>query len=361
MKITYLLVATLLVITACGGTDKEKLTKLITDRDALNAQIATLEKTVDADSTAVKFKEVAVEALAAKSFEHYIDIQGKVDGEEIVDINAKMPGTIQTVLVEEGRSVTKGQVLATLESESISKNIEAVKTQYELVKSLYERQKNLWDQKIGTEVQFLQAKTSKEAMEKQIAAANEQLELAKIKAPISGTIEMFSAKVGAYAMPGMPLARIVNPTRLKVTAELSESYASKVRTGNDIIVDFPSLGKTLNNKISFAAKYINPASRSFTIESKLPNDADFRANMIAVVKVNDYKNAKALALPVNLIQKDETGYYVMVANKNVAKKIIVTKGIDYNGVAEITSGLTAGDQIITKGYQDLNDGDAIKF
>jgi membrane fusion protein, multidrug efflux system len=365
MKITYITIAALLVLTACGGgNSKEKLAQLIANRDKLNTEIEALEKEVGStDTTAkiIKYKEVAVEAIAIKTFEHFIDIQGKVDGEEVVDINAKMPGTIQSVLVDEGRSVTKGQVLATLESEAISKNIEAVKTQYELVKSLYERQKNLWDQKIGTEVQYLQAKTSKEAMEKQIAAANEQLEMAKIKAPISGTIEMLNAKVGSYAMPGMPVARIVNPTRLKVTAELSESYASKVRTGNEIIVDFPSLGKSIRNTISFAAKYINPSNRSFTIESKLATDPDYRANMIAIVKVNDYKNTKALVLPVNLIQKDETGFYVLVADKNVAKKVVVTRGNDYNGMAEITSGLTAGDQIITKGYQDLNDGDAIKF
>jgi membrane fusion protein (multidrug efflux system) len=366
MKITYIAVAALLVVlTACGGgSDKDKLAKLIADRETLNTQIADLETKVgltDTTTKIIKFKEVAVEPVELSTFEHYIDIQGKVDGEEVVDINAKMPGTIQTVLVQEGRAVTKGQVLATLESESISKNIEAVKTQYELVKSLYERQKNLWDQKIGTEIQYLQAKTSKEAMEKQIAAANEQLEMAKIKAPISGTIEMFNAKVGNYAMPGMPIARIVNPAHLKVTAEMAESYASKVHTGNDIIVEFPSLSKTLHNKISFAAKYINPASRSFTIESKLPFDDDFRANMIAVVKVNDYKNAKAMVLPVNLIQKDETGFYVMVADKTTAKKVIVTKGVDYNGMAEITSGLAVGDQVITKGYQDLNDGDVIKF
>lgn len=366
MKITYIAAAALLVLTACGGgSDKDKLAKLIADRETLNTEIADLETKVgltDTTSKIVKFKEVAIAPVALTTFEHYIDIQGKVDGDEVVDISAKLPGALQSILVQEGSSVVKGQLLATVESETISKNIDALEVQYTLLKTVYERSKNLWDQKIGTEMQFLENKARKEAMEKQIAATNEQLELAKIKAPITGTVEMFSAKVGNYVSPQMgPIARIINPSKLKVKAEMAESYASKVHTGNDIIVEFPSLSKTLHNKISFAAKYINPASRSFTIESKLPFDDDFRANMIAVVKVNDYKNAKAMVLPVNLIQKDETGFYVMVADKTTAKKVIVTKGVDYNGMAEITSGLAVGDQVITKGYQDLNEGDVIKF
>lgn len=370
MKQLSILSVVLFLLAACagkGGDKTSELEKLKSDRDKLNEQIAALEKEIGkADTTArQKIKEVAFEPVTLKAFEHYIDVQGKVDGDEVVDIHVKMPGTIQTVQAEEGKAVTKGQILATMEADAIQKNLEALRTNYELVKTMYEKQKNLWDQKIGTEVQYLQAKTQKESLEKQIASVQEQLDMTRIKAPINGTLEMLNVKVGSYAMPGMPVARVINPDKLKVSAEVAESYATKVKAGDAVVIEFPDLKKSINESVSFAAKYINPASRSFTVESKLASGDDYRANMIAILKVRDYYNQKAMVVPVNLIQKDEEGEYVLVAstenNKKVAKRVAISKISDYRGMAEVTGQLKEGDKLIIKGYQDLNDGEEIKF
>lgn len=369
MKNLSLAFALTLLLAACGGADKKaQLEKLIAEREALNIKIADLEKEVGGDTTRnenMKVKEVAFEQVTLKEFSHYIDVQGKVDGDEVVDINVKMPGTIQTVVAQEGKPVVKDQILATLESNSIQKNIDAMRTQYELAKTMFEKQKALWDQKIGTEIQYLQAKNQKEAVEKQMAVAQEQLDMTRIKSPINGTLEMLNVKVGGYAMPGMPVARVVNPDKLKVTAEVAESYASKIKTGNEAIIEFPDLNKSINTQISFAAKYINAASRSFTVESKLGSDEDYRANMLAILKVRDYNNPKAIVIPVNLIQKDETGTFVLIAvdnaGKKIAKRVNVTSVCDYKGMAEVTGQLKEGNKLITKGYQDLNDGEEIKY
>ena len=370
-KSAFILAVTVLFVSCNGDSDdkKTKLSKLKAQRDKLSEEIALLENELSNSDTTmlknIKIKEVAFETVVIKTFEHYIDVQGKIDGDEVVDINVKMPGTVQAVMADEGKVVSKGEVLATIESDAIQKNLDALKAQYDLIKILYEKQKNLWEQKIGTEVQFLQAKAQKESMEKQIAALNEQLDMTRIKSPINGTLEMINAKVGSYAMPGMPVARVVNTSKLKVSAEVSESYANKVKTGDAVIIEFPNLNKSIKEKVSFAAKYINPASRSFTVESKLASDDEYRANMIAILKVRDYINEKALVVPVNLIQKDEEGDYVLVAysEKGIkkAKKIKVSRVNDYKGMVEVSGELKEGDNLITKGYQDLNDGEEIKY
>lgn len=374
MKQLIILTTTAIVLlSSCGGGDKSaQLEKLKADRTKLNEQIALLEKEVGAtggDSAKAtdnsKLKQVSLEAVTLKPFAHYIDVQGKVDGDENVTVTVKMAGIIARIAVEEGASVSKGQILAELENDAITKGIDEVKVQLDLAGIMYGKQKNLWDQKIGTEVQFLTAKAQKESLEKRMASLQEQLDMTRIKAPIAGTLEEFGLKIGQAAMPGMSVARVINPSKLKVVAEVAEGFASKVKVGNDVKIEFPDLNKIIDSKLSFTSKYISPLSRSFVVESKLANSDDYRANMVAVVKVNDYKKDKTFVVPVNMIQNSEEGTFVLAAEekggKKLVKKLMVTKGLDYNGNAEILSGLSEGDQLIVKGYQDLNEGQEIKY
>jgi RND family efflux transporter MFP subunit len=239
-----------------------------------------------------------------------------------------------------------------------------MKSQLELANTVYERQKNLWDQKIGTEVQFLQAKTNKESLEKQLAALQEQNEMTRIKSPISGTVDDVNVKVGENISPGMPAARIVNSNDLKLVAKISEAYVSLVQKGNTVRINVPELKKDIEAKVTFVGRNIDPLSRTFTIEVDLKSKPELRPNMTAIVKVIFNTAKDALVVPVNVVQTLNNEKVVYVAEKKgkdvVAKKKVVTVEGVYNNQAQV-KGLEPGDQVITFGYQGLNDGEVIKI
>ncbi len=216
---------------------------------------------------------------------------------------------------------------------------------------MYEKQKRLWDQKIGSEVQYLQSKTTKESLERQISSLKQQIEKFKIKSPINGTIEECNIKVGGVVTPDPRLAayRVVAFKNLKVSAEVSEAYSSHVQEGDRLIVLFPDINKEIEAKVDFVSKYINPVNRTFIIETKITDGIkDLKANMIAIIQINDYHSENAVQVPMNVIQTDLSGSYVYVVRQkddyHTAAKQAVTIGNSYNGIAEITEGLNAGDK-----------------
>ncbi len=241
-------------------------------------------------------------------------------------------------------------------------------TQLVLANDLYNKQKNLWDKKIGTEVQYLTAKANKESIEQRYSTLHEQMEMAKFKSPINGTVEEIPFKVGQAVSPGMPGSsiRVINMSRVKVVAEVAEAYSANIQTGNDVIVIFPDIKQEVASKVTFTSRYIDPTNRTFTVESRLESSPiEFRANMIAKIRINDYTNSQALVLPVNLVQNSMEGYYVATAQKNSenysVKRKLVKTGTTYNGLVEILEGLQPGDKVITTGYMNLQDGEAISF
>jgi len=365
-------IALAVVLAACSATtpdSKEQLAKLKEQQADIAKKIATLEKEIDAatpDSakTKVKTKEVAVTEVTPHSFDHYIQTQGSVEAENNIAVTAQTPGVVTQVYVKEGQQVSKGQLLAQTENSMMVQGIEAQKSQLELAKAVYERQKNLWDQKIGTEVQFLQAKTNKEALEKQIASQQQQLEMTRIKAPISGTVDQVIAKVGEAVSPGQPAFRVVNVSDLKLVAEISEAYITDIKNGNKVIVQIPELKKDVTSKVTFVGKTINPLSRTFTVEVSLKSEKDLRPNMTGVIKVVYQTAPEAITVPVNVVQEvnDEKIVYVAESDgkQTVARKKVITVDGVFNGVAQV-QGLNKGDKVITFGYQGLNDGEFIKI
>jgi membrane fusion protein, multidrug efflux system len=373
MKFTQILALALMLIVpfACGDSGEKdptaQLVALKADRDALDAKIADLEKKIGAAAGPVKkIKTVALSALKSTNFQHFIDLQGKVSAEDIQQATSKMPGTLEKVLVKTGDNVRKGQLLATLDDQVMQKSMVQLETQLRFAEDLYNRQKGLWDQKIGTEIQFIQARTSKEAIEQQIATMREQMGQSNIYAPLSGTVDMVILKSGQAIAPGMPLCNIINMSNLKISGDVTEAYASKVRQGDQVKVVFPDLNKEITTKVKYVSKSINPMNRTFAVECFLPSGADYRANQVAVMKIVDYSKTNTIVIPVNLIQVAEDGDFVLIAEKtaeNLAtvKKVLVKQGQNYNGEVEILSGLKAGDQVITTGFQDVNSGETIAF
>ncbi len=365
-KITLIL-ALLTLAVSCGPADKNKeLEKLKKQHSEIDSKIKQLESELNKDKESI-LRTVAVEISEVKKepFSHFLEVQGRVDGEDNIGVSAQMPGVITSIFVKEGDRVSKGQVLALLESSALQKQYESAKTQLDFATSVYNKQKALWDQQIGSEIQFLTAKNNKETAEKGVAALKDQLEMTKIKSPINGSVEEVNLKVGQMAQPGMPAVRVVNFSSVKVVADIAESYAAIVKPGAKALITIPDLNKEIEAKVDFTSKYINPVNRTFLTEIRLkPGETGFRANMIARVRINDYTNPDAIVVPVSLVREAGEGKYVYVAENNngqtLAKKRAVTVGQSYNGMSEITKGLKPGDKIITTGYNNLVEGQPLK-
>jgi len=370
-KIIYYVAAIAFMVSCSQGTDKTaELQKLKLEREKLNDQIATLETEINPDGIKAEQKAITVNISDAAEcvFNHYIKVQGTVDGDQNIAVSPQMAGLVTAVYVKEGTPVKKGQVMAELDAQMVQTSLDEVNTQLELAKNVYEKQAILWEKKIGSEMQYLQAKTNKESLERRVSTINEQLKMAKIISPISGTVESVPLRVGQMASPGVPTStiRVINMSVAKISADVSETYALRIKNGNPALVNFPDLGKEIETKLNFTSRFIDPTNRTFKVECKIvANDFELRANMMAYIKIKDYVNEKAFCLPVNIIQSDQTSKFVFIARQNgadwIAEKQIVKTGLDYDGTMEILDGLSVGDKIITAGYQSLNAGEKVIF
>lgn len=379
-KLFFLSILSLAV--ACGGNDnsiegkKASLESLKKQALELNAQIANLEKELAKSGAGATTQAVVVNIspVVSQDFNHYIEIQGKIESESVSFVTPRAGGgQVKAVYVKRGDKVKKGQLLLQLDNSLIkqsvaaaAQNIETVKAQAALAKSVYEKQKNLWEQNIGSEIQLLTAKTNAEALGSQLKAAMEQLGMAKdqlaftsIYSDVDGVAEEVNVKVGEIFM-GAGQLKIVNTDKLKLTSQVPENYAGKINVGTDVTLIFPDLDKTLDTKLTVVGKVIDPLSRSFFVEAKLPMDKNFRPNQLAQVKIKDYTKKNAISIPINIVQNDDKGKFVYVAaNENgklIARKRMVTTGEFYANAIEILSGLAAGEQVVTEGYQNIFDG-----
>jgi len=364
-------IVVLFLMFSCSNDKQAQLTKLKQEQTDLTYKIKNLEsevKSTQKDLNPDKFKFVALTEVKTSMFDHFIKVQGKLDGDQNAGVFAEAPGTVSAKYADVGQNVVKGQVLAQIDDQQYRSQLEGLETQYKFASDMFDKQKRLWDQKIGSEVQYLQSKTTKESLERQIASLKQQTDKFKIKSPIDGTIEECNIKVGGVVSPDPRLAayRVVAFKNLKVTAEVSEAYSSRVQNGDKLIVSFPDVNKQIETEVSFVSKYINPVNRTFLIETKINTTSpDLKANMIAIIQINDYHSEKSILVPMNVIQTDMDGSYVYVIRPkdkfNAAFKQPVTIGNSYNGVAEILKGLSVGDRVISVGYQELVDGEYVRF
>ena len=336
--------------------------------EKLRGEIQALETELNAydSSKTSSGKTVKLLTIAPTKFTHSIDIQGRVDAEESVSVGPQMPGMIKRVNVQPGDKVAAGQVLAELDADAMIQQLSALKIQRDLTKQIYDRQQNLWDQKIGTEIQLLQIKAQYEAMEKQVAALQEQIDMSRIKAPMAGTVDQVGLKVGEMASPGFTTIVIVNTSKLRVKGEVAEGYVAKVKQGCDVQIVLPDANnKIIETKMTYAGRLINKLNRTFNVEVAIaPNETDVVPNMVAVMKINDHTNDSAKVVPLAAIQQGADGKnYVYVAvkkdGKYFAERREISFTVSYNGYAEIETGLNYNDMVVTEGYADLNAGDEI--
>lgn len=350
---------------SCGGKHEESLSDLKAKQAELKTQLSEISTKISKLEGDSGKKFVLVEAMpvSPEIFKTYINVQGRVDADENVSLSSEMPGTITKINVKAGDEVSKGQILAETDARALQQSISDLQTNADLVNQMFTKQKALWDQKIGTEVQFLQAKTQKESMEKKMMTLQEQVRMTKIISPINGTVDAVDVKLGQLTAPGMPAIRVINFSNLKLKADLAESYASKVHKGDEVLVKFPDSSDTLTSRVIYSSRAINTLNRTFGVEIALDNKKEFHPNQIAILNINDYRSSKpVIAIPLNFVQKDLKGSrFVLVADNKKAAKRHVTLGKEYGGKVEILNGLSETDLLITSGYDGLNEGDAIEI
>ena len=366
MKRYFPILLMIVFIVACGQPTAQEKLKNLKDREAkLKEEIAKLEIEVNKGDTLKKKKSVVVTPVKDTVFEHYIDIQGNVDARENVNVSSKIPGMVTAIYVKEGQAVSKGQTLAQVDDQVLQSNMAELRTQLDLARTLFEKQQNLWKQQIGSEVQYLNAKNQKESLERKMATMQDQLSQARIISPITGTVDAVIVKLGDNAAPGSPAFRVVNNSNLRVLANLAEAYAGLVKTGDAVVLNFPDIDKQIRTRIGFAAKVIDPLSRTIKVEVPLQSDPALRPNMITQMKIIDYIAPHAMVIPVNVIQYSMGKPYVIIAQQSkdglIAKRKEIELGRTYNDKAEIKGGLQAGQQVVTTGYQGLNDNDLIQL
>ena len=319
----------------------------------------------------VKVDEALVSVIAVKdtTFNHYLEIQGSVDTKENILIQPEMPGTLVSLNVKAGQKVSKGQILGRVDDGGSSQQVANLETQYQLAKTTFERQKNLWNQKIGSEIQYLQAQTQMISLQKSVAQAKAQLSKTVIRAPFSGTIdEVFVERGQVVAASQQGLMRIVNLGNMYVSTSVPETYIGKLKVGTEVDVFLTSLNKTYKGKVRQVGNFINPNNRSFGIEVGVPNpDNLLRPNQVAKLKIIDYTTKNAIVVPTNVVQEDGKGDKFVFTAINIngktgtAKKVLVKVGQSSDNVTEILSGLSSNDVIVTEGVNTISDGMKLNF
>lgn len=363
MKNSLIIFVMVALISACGSSDKKaELEKLKKQKSDIETKISALEEELAKSDTTKKEKLIDVLAisLSPQTFKTYIEVQGRIDADENVALSSEMPGTVTKINVKIGDEVTKGQVLAETDSRVLYQQIADLQTNLDLAKQVYEKQKNLWEQKVGTEIQFLQSKATKESLENKMATMQEQVRMSKIISPINGTVDGVNIKVGQAVAPGLGAITVINFSNLKIKADVAESYASRVKTGNDVQIFFPDMHDSITAKLHYASRAINNLTRTFGVEVLLDNSKEYHPNMVAKLKINDYQSATPkIVVPIKFIQKGTNESFVLVSENGKAVKKIITTSREYNGLSEVAEGLKEGDLLITEGYDLINEGDNI--
>ncbi len=329
-------------------------------------KIAELQSKLN-DASNIKVIPVMVDTVKPQEFTHYLEASATVEPIEDAFVSAQAQGTVKKIHIQEGQYVKKGQLLVELDDALIKNNISQIEVQLELADSLYKKQKRLYEQGVASEVQYLQAKSQKESLEKNLAVLNTQLKYTKIYAPFDGIVDQINIKEGEMAGPGARLLYMVNLSKMKVKADISENYLPNIHKGDKVVITFPIYPDIkINTRISYVGNYIDPVSRTFKVEAVFNNPGNkIKPNMMANIKFAKSKQEKAIIIPTKIMKKDVNGWYVFVVRQDGDKQIAVKQHIVLGGTttntAVVASGLNIGDLVITDGYNIVNDRTVVKI
>ncbi len=376
MKKYWILVVVLLLIAGCSNKNQPEIEKQIIAYQkqvaAINKKIIALQEKLDKikkknGMTTGRKVTVTVMTLQPEKFHHFFDASAEIASVHEAYISPEVNGQLEEIEVSEGDRVKKGQLLAKLNSDVIQDNIRELKTSLELASYTYQKQKSLWDKHIGSELQYLQAKTNFESLQNKLATLQTEYERTFIKSPIDGYVDAIDVKVGEMALPGQRLFHVVNLRQLYVNAQISEAYLPVIHRGDPVDVRFPAFPSiVLHKKVYRIGKVINKQSRTFKLQLKINNPQNLlKPNLLAVIRINDYTNPRALVVPSFVLREDIQGYYLYVVSTKrgqpLARKKYVKIGKSFNKKTEIVSGLHPGDTLITQGYNNVSNGSVLNI
>ncbi|WP_339634775.1 efflux RND transporter periplasmic adaptor subunit [Bizionia echini] len=385
MKNINLLIIIALIISSCGNKKeksldevlksnnltelKERRNQIDSKQQELNDQMTLLNEKIAELDTIKKVPLITTFKAKQEVFNHQLEIQGNVTTKNLLVVTPEFNGILTNVFVKEGQQVSKGQLLAKIDDGGLSQQLAQLEIQANLAKTTFERQKRLWDQNIGSEIQYLQAKSSYESQAEAVNQLKQQISKTNVTAPFTGTIDDVITEQGSVVMAGQSqLMRIVNLDNMYIETDVPESYIGSITKGKDVIVDFPILGKTIETKVRQAGDYINPANRTFKVEVSVPNtEKNIKPNLTARLKINDYTNKEALLIPQSIISENADGeqYIYVISNKNndgegEVKRVIIKTGKTQGDVIEVLEGIEDGAEIVKEGARSVKDGQTVK-
>ena len=383
-KILYIFSASLILI-SCGGDKGKSVDDVLENGNleeirAKRKEVAELQNTYEAElkrideyiaSKDTLKKRPLVTTIVANDtlFNHYLELQGSVETKQNIVLHPEMPGTLTRVFVKEGDRVTRGQTLARIDDGGLSQQLAQAEVQTELAKTTFERQKRLWEQKIGSEIQYLQAKTSYEAQQNVVAQLKSQLSKTIVSAPFSGVIDDVISEQGSVVTNMDEIVRIVNLDNMYIETEVPEKYIPNITKGKDVEVYFPVLNETVKTEVRQVGNYINPNNRSFTVEFGVPSkDGAIKPNLTAKVKINDYTKENAILIPQSIISENAEGeqyVYITKGKKSdstaVAERVIIKTGKTQGDYIEVIEGIGSGDEIISEGARSVQNNQEVKI
>ena len=379
-------VCLVLILSSCGSGDQSNIETVLASKDlkkirekrlsleneynALSDQIKQLDQAIHELDTTANIPLVTTLTAKSEVFNHFVELQGSVKTKENIIIYPEMPGILIDIYVKKGQQVSKGQLLASIDDGGLEQQVSQLEIQANLAQTTFERQKRLWDQKIGSEMAYLQAKSNYEAQNKAVKQLKIQLDKTRIKAPFSGVIDDIMTDEGSVVSPGQsPIIRIVNLNNMYIEADVPETYVKDITKNKTVEVEFPVLNKTMDATISQAGNFINPANRTFKVEVSVPNkDENIKPNMTAKIRINDYKNNTAILIPQGIISENASGqqYVFIVTNKTEnnevqTEKAIITTGKMQGDLIEVLSGIEDGAEIIEEGARSIREGQIVKI
>ncbi len=376
-----------MVVTACGNGTVQSVETLIAEgnleaiklkkqeiaekQKVLNTELKLLDSVINVRDSNSKLALVTTLKTDEQQFRHYLDLQGNVMTKQNVLIYPEMAGTLLKVYVKEGQKVNRGQLLATIDDGGMSSQLEQLKTQAALAKTTFERQKRLWEQKIGSEIQYLQAETNYQAVENSVKQAQSQLAKSNIRAPFSGIIDNVIQEQGTVVSPanGQAVFRIVNLSDMYIEVDVPESYLNGVTVGKEVKVYFPVLGDSITSVVRQTGNFINPTNRSFRVEIGVPNKKNnIKPNLTARVQINNYSSNKAILIPQSLISENAEGeQYVYIATEvdsndlAIARKQIISTGLTQGDYVEVLAGIDPGVQVVMEGARNVRENQKVKI
>ena len=348
---------------------RKKKTEMVAEQNRINEELRLLDDAIGRLDMNTKIPLITTLEVKDQNFTHYLELQGNVTTKELLVIYPEYSGILTQVNVKEGQRVRKGQVLARIDDGGLSQQLAQLKIQAELSKTTFERQQRLWDQKIGSEMQYLQAQSNYEAQSQAIAQLEQQVAKTLVTAPFSGTIDEVMTEQGSVVMPGQtPLMRIVNLDNMYIVTDVPEKYVANIKRNKDVLVDFPILNKQIESKIRQVGDFIDPDNRTFKVEVSVPDmDSSIKPNLTAKLRINDYTNEQALLIPQSVISENANGeqYIYIVKERDgdqaVAEKITIETGLTQGDVIEVLDGLENGTEIILEGARSVNDGQKVRI